>query len=100
MEKLKIELSPAEQKELEKVRDTHVKAYMREKASAILQIASGKSGLEVARRGLLKARRKNTIYDWVKLYKCEGIAGFLVKSGRGRPSSFSPSKPGRSQAKV
>ena len=96
MEKLKIELSFDEQKELELVGDNHEKAYMREKASAILQIAEGKSGLEVARKGLLKPRRKNTIYDWVKRYQQDGIAGFLVKSGRGRPSSFSPLKQGSS----
>lgn len=38
---LKIELSEAEQTELERIRDTHLKAYMREKVGGILKVAEG-----------------------------------------------------------
>ena len=92
MQKLTLKLTESEQKELVRLRDTHIKAHIREKASALLQIASGKSGREVAFQGLLKPRRKHTIYEWVKRYKSEGISGWEVKQGRGRPSSFSPSE--------
>ena len=40
--------------ELEWVRDHHQKAYMRERAAAILKVASGLSMLQVALHGLLK----------------------------------------------
>ena len=53
---LKIELSEAERTTLEEIRDTHSKAYMRERASAILKIAEGQSGRQVALHGLLRKR--------------------------------------------
>ena len=68
----------------------HPKAYMRERASALLQIASGKSGQEVAELGLLKHRRASTVYDWVHRYKAQGLDGLLISSGRGRKPSFFP----------
>ena len=85
---LKIEISNEERKTLEKVLKTHEKAYMRERASAILQISNGKSGLEVAQSGLLQKRRENTLYEWVRRYKAEGIAGLANRPGRGRKPSF------------
>ena len=89
---LKLEILKEEQKQLERVVLTHEKAYMRERASAILQISQGKSGLQVAQNGLLKKRRENTIYEWVRRYKEEGIKGLENREGRGRKPSFFSSK--------
>ena len=87
---LTILLSELEKSALEKVVSSHEKPYMRERASAILKIASGQSGIEVAFNGLLKKRRKNTVYEWVKSYQALGIDGLAQKAGRGRKPSFSP----------
>lgn len=81
---LQINLTAAEREELETVRDTHCKAYMRERAAAILKIADGMSGLQVSQEGLLKARDPDTIYRWVHRYQQEGMAGLKIRSGRGR----------------
>ena len=84
-------LSPEERTELERARDHHAEAHVREKAAAILKIADGLSGREVALHRLLKHRRPDTVYDWVRRYRAEGIAGLAVKPGRGRKPAFSPS---------
>lgn len=79
-----------EKAELEKVRDEHEKPYMREKAAALLKIAAGQSPHTVALHGLLKARDPDAIYSWLDRYEAEGVAGLLVKEGRGRKPAFSP----------
>ena len=86
----RLNLTEAAIAELEKVRDSHPKPYMREKAAALLKIAAGQSPHAVAVSGLLKRRRPDTLYDWLDRYKTEGIAGLLVRKGRGRKPSFSP----------
>ena len=82
-----------ERRELEKIRDHHPKPYVRERAAAILKIADGTSGREVALHGLLKPRCPDSIYDWVKDYRSNGGKGLLIKSGRGRKPAFSPYVP-------
>ena len=78
-------------KELTETLNRHPKPYMREKASALLQIARGKSATEVAHHGLLKKRDQQTVCTWVHLYQTEGLKGLLVKKGRGvKPSFFPP----------
>ena len=89
---LKLDISKDERKELELIVRTHAKSYMRERASAILQIADGRSGLQVAKHGLLQRRRENTVYEWVHRFEAEGIEGLKNKPGRGRKPSFSPSE--------
>jgi transposase len=86
-----IELTDAQRAELEDVRDHHTKPYMRERAAAMLKIASGVSGREVARHRLLRPHWPDTIYEWVKRYQAKGIAGLKIKDGRGRKPAFSPS---------
>ena len=88
---LTIELTDTQRTELETLRDHGKKAYLRERASAILKIADGLSGRQVARQGLLKSRRTATVYEWVARYKDEGIEGLKIKPGRGRKPAFSPS---------
>ena len=86
----RVELSAEQRAELESVRDHDAKAYMREKAAAILKIADGQSGLSVAEHGLLKSRSSDTVYRWWQRYWTEGIAGLKVRKGRGRKGAFFP----------
>lgn len=89
----RIELSAAQRAVLEEVRDRHPKAYYRERASAVLKIADGMPLSVVAQRGLLKPRHPTTVRQWVERYEREGLAGWQIRPGRGRPSAFSPSAP-------
>ncbi len=75
---------------LEQIRDKHPKAYMREKAAALLKIAAGQSPHQVALKGLLKRRDPDTIYGWLERYEAEGVEGLLVREGRGRKPTSSP----------
>ncbi|MBK9335582.1 MAG: helix-turn-helix domain-containing protein [Lewinellaceae bacterium] len=87
---LRLELSEEERKELEEMVKKSAKSHLRERASALLQIADGRQGKEVAFYGLLRVRRRNTVYEWVHRYKAEGIKGLENKPGRGRKPSFFP----------
>ena len=88
---LAIDLSAAQRQELEHVRDHHGRAYMRERAAAILKIANGLSGRQVALYGLLKPRAEDTVYGWFQRYQAEGVGSLLIRPGRGRKPAFSPS---------
>ncbi len=92
---IQLVLTAEERKELERIRDRHPKPYVRERAAALLKIAAGRSGRDVALHGLLKRRYPDTIYGWVRRYKAEGVKGLLVRPGRGRKPAFSPSAPER-----
>jgi transposase len=88
---LTIDLTPEQRRELEYARDHHRLAYVRERVSAVLKIAGGMSGRQVALRGLLKPRKTDTVYEWFHRYQAEGLAGLKIKTGRGRKPAFSPS---------
>ncbi len=95
--RLVIVLSEQQRTELREARDHHAKAYVREKAAAILKIADERlSALEVAQHRLLKRRDDNTVRSWLGRYLHEGLAGLLVRRGRGKKPAFSPSA-GRSK---
>ena len=87
---LEIKLQASERQELEKVRDKASKAYLRERAAAILKIADGMSALKVAQEGLLKVRQVDTVCDWLHRYQANGLEGLVIRSGRGRKAAFSP----------
>lgn len=89
--KLRLELRAQEVLDLEELRDHASKPYLRERAAAILKIAQGNSGREVALHGLLKPHWQDTIYEWVERYRAKGKAGLEIKPGRGRKPAFSPS---------
>ena len=89
--KMRLELTTQEVLELEELRDHASKPYLRERAAAILKIAQGHSGREVALHGLLKRHWQDTIYEWVDRYRAKGKAGLEIKSGRGRKPAFFPS---------
>jgi hypothetical protein len=93
----KVEISEEQRQELKRVRDHHKIAYYRERASAILKVADGMPLSRVAKEGLLKKRRAETVREWVNRYEQEGIAGLGVREGRGRNPAFFSSQPtGRS----
>ena len=88
---LTIELTPEQRRELEYARDHYEKPYVRERVCAILKIADGMSGRHVALHGLLKERDPDTVYGWFHSYEAKGLAGLIIKPGRGRKPAFSPS---------
>ncbi len=85
-----IHLTAEQAEELAWVRDHHEKAYMRERAGAILKVAGGLSMLQVALHGLLKPRRYETISEWITRYQRDGLQGLQMQAGRGRKPAFSP----------
>lgn len=88
---LALDLEPETRRTLEAMRDRHPRPHLREKAGALLKIADGASGRQVADLGLLKPRKPDTVYGWVRRFLEEGIAGLQVRAGRGRKPAFSPS---------
>lgn len=89
--RLDITLRADQRAELLEARDHHPKAYMREKAAAILKIADERlPALEVATHRLLKRRDDNTVRSWPRRYLHGGLADLLVQAGRGRKPAFSP----------
>jgi hypothetical protein len=90
--RLDITLSTEQRAELLEARDHHPKAYVREKAAAILKMAEERlSALEVAAHRLLSRRDDNTVRSWLRRYLHGGLASLLVQPGRGRKPAFSPS---------
>lgn len=87
---LNITLADAQRAELEDVRGHHPLPYTRERAAAILKIADGVSGREAGRHRLLRPHWPDTIYEWVRRYQAEGVAGLKIRPGRGRKPAFSP----------
>jgi transposase len=82
-------LSPSQRQELIRLRDTADKPYLRERAAAILKVADGTPAAVVARQGLLRQRKPDTIYDWLNRFHDEGVAGLSIRPGRGRKPAFS-----------
>ena len=81
--KIKLELTLEERDKLEWARDNHDKPYIRERSAALIKIANGWSGRQVALKGLLKPRYPDTVYEWVKRYKSDGFSGLFIRPGRG-----------------
>jgi hypothetical protein len=88
--KRELKLGMVEYQTLVEMRDHHPKAYLRERASALLKIADGASLIQVARQGLLKARHPDRVREWLDRYQREGLAGLYIRPGRGRKPVFSP----------
>jgi transposase len=85
-----ISLTSEEKADLIEMRDHAKKPYLRERASAILQVSEGRSGRWVALHGLLRRRQPDTIYTWLNRYEAEGTAGLKIRLGRGRPAAYEP----------
>jgi len=85
-----LDLTASEKAELRDIRDHHAKPHWREKAAAILKIASGQSVREVACEGLLRRRNWKTVARWLNRYEAEGVEGFAIRKGRGRKPAYEP----------
>ncbi|KAB8142486.1 helix-turn-helix domain-containing protein [Chloroflexia bacterium SDU3-3] len=84
MTQRRIFLTEGQRQELQRLRDSAAKAYLRERAMAILLVADGKPAATVARSGLVRYRKADTVYDWLNRYSTEGIDGLQIREGRGR----------------
>ena len=82
-------LTPAQRAELEATRAHNQRPYLRERAAALLKVADGQSGRQVALHGLLTRRKPDTLYRWLDAYAHGGLQG-LVQRPRGH-RGFSPS---------
>jgi hypothetical protein len=83
-----IALTADEAATLAEARDNHPVPYARERAAAVLKVAAGQSVRRVAADGLLKARRAETVGDWVDRYLERGVAALAVRPGRGRKPAY------------
>ena len=86
--KLIVTLNPAQQLELVQTRDKHEKPYLRERAAALLKVASGQDYRDVAATGLLSTYCRQSVATWITRYQQDGLAGLFVKAGRGRKPVF------------
>lgn len=91
---IRIQLSEAQRAELRHTRAHHPKAYVRERAAAVLKVAAGALIQAVAETGLLKRHEPETVRGWIDRYLEAGLAGWQIKTGRGRKPKFSPTDPG------
>lgn len=85
-----LELSEAQRTELDKARRHHPKAYVRERAAAILKVAAGESLRQVGLHELVLPHEPETVKAWIDRYVAEGLPGLLVRPGRGRKPAFFP----------
>lgn len=85
-----VSLQDAQERELTWARSHHAKAYVRERAAAILKVAAGTSMRQVAANRLLQRRTEEAVSQWIDRSLAEGLTGLLVRKGRGRKPAFSP----------
>jgi transposase len=85
-----LDLSETQSAELRHTRDHDPRPYLRERAAALLKINEGHKAAVVARQLLLRRHKPDTIYAWQDRYEQEGLAGLLIRKGRGRKPAFFP----------
>lgn len=83
-------LTDEERTELIDLRDHAPQPYLRERAAALLKVDDGHPAARVARHGLLRPRKPDTVYAWLDRYLLDGVAGLRILPGRGRKPAFSP----------
>ena len=86
---LSLTLDELTKMQLEKLVRTARLSYIRERASAVLKVASGLSCVQVAYHGLLQERQAATVRAWVHRFVQNGIEGLYICSGRGRKAALS-----------
>lgn len=89
MHRRELVLTRAQRAELCAVREREPRAYLRERAAALLKIADGQSVHAVALTGLHRPRQPDTVYRWLSAYVAGGVPA-LVQRPRGH-RGFSPS---------
>jgi transposase len=92
---IRVQLTEVQRQELSHTRSHHAKAFMRERAAAVLKVADGGLVQTVAATGLLKRHEPETVKHWIDRYLEAGLGGWQIKRGRGRKPKFSPSEPGK-----
>lgn len=85
-----LQLTDEQTQTLRQLRDTAEPAYLRERAGALLKIAAGMSPHKVAQSGLLKPRKPDTVYAWLRAYRQRGVQGLRHKPSKGRKPAFAP----------
>lgn len=78
-----LQLSPEDISSLHTVMHHASKAHIRRKATAVWNLAQGRSPREVA--AFLDVSLVS-LRAWVKRFQEEGVDGFAIKEGRGRPA--------------
>src|SRR5918999_868006 len=76
-------------KELERAMRSAPKPYVRRKATALWNLAQGRTYREVA--AFLGASRASLV-EWKQRFESEGIAGLYMRPGRGRPRRAEPAE--------
>lgn len=66
-------LTPSKRSYLEDVLRHDPKPYLRERAGALLKIADGRSAHWVAKHGLLRPRKPDTVYEWMTRFERDGV---------------------------
>jgi hypothetical protein len=68
-----LELTSTQRQNLLHHRDHDPRPYVRERCAALLKIADGMSPHAVARQGLLRPRKPDTVYSWLDWYEKYGL---------------------------
>ncbi len=79
-----LELTDTQRAELHQAMRRDPKAYIRERAAALLNIADGESPHAVALTGFFHPRDPDTVSTWLNRYEAEGFSDLVIRPGRGR----------------
>jgi transposase len=83
-----LQLTDEQRAELHQAMLRDPKAYIRERAAALLKIAAGESPHAVALTGLYHSRDPDTVYTWLNRYEADGVSGLVIRPGRGRKPAY------------
>ncbi len=72
-----LELTDSQRADLLQHREHDPRPYVRERCAALLKIADGLSPYAVARHGLLKPRKPDTVYSWLNWYENLGLQSVI-----------------------
>ncbi len=79
-----LHLKTTDLQQLEVLRTTGAKAYLRERADALLRVARGSSLVEVAHDTSGRKRKPETVAEWIGRFQRDGLHGLEIRPGRGR----------------
>ena len=71
-----------------RLRDHAPQPYLRERAAALIKVDDGQSAAPVARLGLLRPRKPDTVYAWLGRFVIDGLEGLQIRAGHGRKPAF------------
>lgn len=86
----RLQLSEEERTQLEHWVKNPPHPYLRYRARAILEVASGQAMSQVAQSLHIRVHR-TTISEWVRRFEKNRVEGLKIHPGRGRKPDFSPS---------